>query len=34
MQNVQVAVVEAGHLMGGEIPEECNQLILDYVGKP
>jgi pimeloyl-ACP methyl ester carboxylesterase len=34
MQDVQVAVVEAGHLMGGEIPEECNQLILDYVGKP
>jgi pimeloyl-ACP methyl ester carboxylesterase len=34
MQDVQVEIVEAGHLMGGEIPEECNQLILDYVGRP
>ena len=28
--DVQVEIVEAGHLMGGEIPEECNQLILDF----
>jgi pimeloyl-ACP methyl ester carboxylesterase len=34
MQNVQVEIVEAGHLMGGEIPEDCNQLILNFVGRP
>ena len=34
MRDVQVEIVEAGHLMGGEIPEECNQLILDYAGRP
>jgi pimeloyl-ACP methyl ester carboxylesterase len=28
--DVRVEIVEAGHLMGGEIPEECNQLILDF----
>ena len=32
MQDVRVEIVEAGHLMGGEIPEECNQLILDFFG--
>ncbi len=30
---VRVEIVEAGHLMGGEIPEECNQLILDFFAK-
>jgi pimeloyl-ACP methyl ester carboxylesterase len=30
--DVQVEIVEAGHLMGGEIPEECNQLILEFFG--
>jgi pimeloyl-ACP methyl ester carboxylesterase len=34
IQNVQVEIVAAGHLMGGEIPEECNQLILDFFGRP
>ena len=28
--NVQVEIVEAGHLMGGELPEEVNALILGY----
>jgi pimeloyl-ACP methyl ester carboxylesterase len=32
--NVRVEIVEAGHLMGGEIPDECNQLILDFFGRP
>jgi len=32
--DVQVGVVEAGHLMGGEIPDDVNQLILDFFGKP
>lgn len=31
--DVQVEVVEAGHLMGGELPEVCNQLILDFFEK-
>lgn len=30
---VRVEIVEAGYLMGGEIPEECNQLILDFFAK-
>jgi pimeloyl-ACP methyl ester carboxylesterase len=32
--DVRVEIVEAGHLMGGEIPEECNQLILDFFRRP
>lgn len=32
--DVRVEIIEAGHLMGGENPEECNQLILDFVGRP
>jgi pimeloyl-ACP methyl ester carboxylesterase len=32
--DVRVEIVEAGHLMGGEIPEECNQLILDFFAAP
>jgi pimeloyl-ACP methyl ester carboxylesterase len=32
--NVQVEIVEAGHLMGGEIPEECNKLILAFFETP
>jgi pimeloyl-ACP methyl ester carboxylesterase len=32
--DVCVEIVEAGHLMGGEVPEECNQLILDFFGEP
>jgi pimeloyl-ACP methyl ester carboxylesterase len=32
--DVKVEIVEAGHLMGGELPDECNQLILDFVGRP
>ncbi len=32
--DVRVEIVEAGHLMGGEIPEVCNQLILDFFGQP
>jgi pimeloyl-ACP methyl ester carboxylesterase len=34
MQDVQVEIVEAGHLMGSEIPKECNQRILDFFGRP
>jgi pimeloyl-ACP methyl ester carboxylesterase len=30
MPDVRVEIVEAGHLMAGELPRECNQLILDY----
>ena len=30
MPDVQVVVVEAGHLMGGELPEEINRLITDF----
>ncbi|MCB8980210.1 MAG: alpha/beta hydrolase [Ardenticatenaceae bacterium] len=30
MQDVQVEVVEAGHLMGAEAPEQVNSLILDF----
>ena len=29
----QVEVVDAGHLMGGEIPEKINQIILEYFRK-
>ena len=32
--DVQVEIVEAGHLMGGENPEECNRLIMDFFGAP
>jgi pimeloyl-ACP methyl ester carboxylesterase len=32
--DVRVEIVEAGHLMGGELPEECNKLILDFFGEP
>ena len=32
--DVRVEIVAAGHLMGGELPDECNQLILDFFGKP
>ena len=32
--NVRVEIVEARHLIGGEIPEECNNLILDLFGRP
>jgi pimeloyl-ACP methyl ester carboxylesterase len=34
VSNARVEIVEAGHLMGGEIPEVCNQLILDFLGEP
>lgn len=30
MQDVRVEVVKAGHLMGAELPEEVNDLILDF----
>jgi pimeloyl-ACP methyl ester carboxylesterase len=32
--DVRVEIVDAGHLMGGELPEECNQLLLDFFGTP
>jgi pimeloyl-ACP methyl ester carboxylesterase len=32
--DVRVEIVEAGHLMGGEIPEKCNRLLLDFFGAP
>jgi len=31
---VRVEIVEAGHLMCGELPEKCNQFMLDYFGTP
>ena len=30
MQNASVSVVEAGHLMGAEIPAEIDTIILDF----
>jgi pimeloyl-ACP methyl ester carboxylesterase len=30
MADVRVEIVDAGHLMGGEKPEEINQLLLDF----
>lgn len=30
MQDVRVEIVPAGHLMAGELPEECNRLLLDF----
>jgi pimeloyl-ACP methyl ester carboxylesterase len=32
--DVRVNIVDAGHLMGGELPGECNRLILDFFGTP
>jgi pimeloyl-ACP methyl ester carboxylesterase len=32
--DVRAEIVEAGHLMGSELPEKCNQLILDFFGRP
>ena len=32
--NVRVEVVRAGHLMAGERPEEINQLLINFFGKP
>jgi pimeloyl-ACP methyl ester carboxylesterase len=32
--DVRVGIVEAGHLMAGELPEECNRLILEFFGTP
>jgi pimeloyl-ACP methyl ester carboxylesterase len=34
ISDVRVEVVEAGHLMGAEKPEECSQLILDFFESP
>lgn len=34
ISDVRVEVVEAGHLMAGELPQECNHLILDFFGRP
>lgn len=31
---VQVEIVDAGHLMGGEQPEVCNQLVLEFFQTP
>ena len=31
--DVYVEIVPAGHLMGGEIPETCDQLLLDFFGE-
>jgi len=31
---IEIVEVEAGHLMGMENPETCNQLILDFFGTP
>ena len=31
---IEIVEVEASHLMGMEQPEKCNQLILDFFGKP
>jgi pimeloyl-ACP methyl ester carboxylesterase len=32
--DVQVEIVEAGHLMGGEKPEQVNALILEFFASP
>jgi len=34
ISDVRVEIVDAGHLMGAEKPEECNRLILDFFGTP
>ena len=34
IRNVRVEIVPAGHLMGGEVPEICNRLILDFFDQP
>lgn len=34
ISDVRVEIVDAGHLMGAEKPEECSQLILDFFGRP
>ena len=31
--DVRVEIVDAGHLMGGELPDECNRLILEFFGR-
>jgi pimeloyl-ACP methyl ester carboxylesterase len=31
---IEIVEIEASHLMGLEDPETCNQLILDFFGKP
>ena len=31
---VEIVEIEASHLMGLEEPETCNQLILDFFGRP
>jgi len=31
---IEIVEIESGHLMGLEKPENCNQLILDFFGKP
>jgi len=33
LENVRVEIVEVGHLMGGELPEESNRRILDFFGR-
>jgi pimeloyl-ACP methyl ester carboxylesterase len=32
--DVRVATLDCGHLMGAEMPEQSNQLILDFFGRP
>ena len=32
--DVRVEIVAAGHLMAGELPADCNNLILDFFGNP
>jgi hypothetical protein len=31
---VHVEIVEAGHLMGAELPEQINALIVEFFGTP
>jgi pimeloyl-ACP methyl ester carboxylesterase len=33
MQDVRVEIVDAGHLMGGEIPDQISALLLDFFGE-
>jgi pimeloyl-ACP methyl ester carboxylesterase len=34
LPDMRVETLEAGHLMAAEMPEEANQLILDFFGSP
>ena len=33
MRDVRVEIVDAGHLMGGEVPDQISALLLDFFGE-